>query len=161
VVAGWGRGVVGERGRRCVEQREPHVAVGEGKHKETPEGYTQHVNVTKPPGPVGRPLRVYQRDLRYLQQSAQSMQRNDYFASETQLLPQVCLTRGKSAHEKGRSSSGRVAYPDLAVRVAEHPRLWWRSLQLLNMGCGRERQGAVPASLVNLTFASGEAACLT
>ena len=28
-------------------------------------------------------------------------------------------------------------------------------------GCGRERQGAVPARLVNLTFASGEAAFLT
>eukprot|EP01047_Picozoa_sp_COSAG01_P121749 COSAG01_NODE_50558_length_362_cov_0.935361_1_plen_95_part_10 len=95
------------------------------------------------------------------------MQRNDYFASETQLLPQVCLTRGKSAHERGRSSSGRVAYPtglggvSGAVRVAEHPGLRRRSLQLLNTGCGRERQGAVPARLVNLTFASGEAAFLT
>eukprot|EP01047_Picozoa_sp_COSAG01_P016660 COSAG01_NODE_860_length_13064_cov_23.466949_8_plen_91_part_00 len=43
--------------------------------------------------------------------SAHSMWRNDYFASKTQLLPQVCLTRGKSAHERGRSSSGRVAHP--------------------------------------------------
>jgi hypothetical protein len=36
VVAGRGRGVAGERGRRCVEQREPHVAVGEGKHRPNP-----------------------------------------------------------------------------------------------------------------------------
>ena len=43
--------------------------------------------------------------------SAVVMQRNDYFASESQLLPQVCLTRGNSAHERGRSSSGRVAHP--------------------------------------------------
>jgi len=36
--ASWSAEGEGACWRRCFEQREPHVAVGEGKHKETPRG---------------------------------------------------------------------------------------------------------------------------